>query len=295
MTRPTRKTLKVERGDPTPLGLPGVGAVVVLKGEPADIGVHRVVDRPCFIGRGPGVDLALLDPALSRRHCVVIPTTGGALLQDLGSLRGTLLNEEPITGPVALGDGDHIFIGETVLKFSSTASPELRFHARMDERVGTDELTGLMARHRFEGALVRALEVCGTAKLPLGLMMLDLDGIKQINDTHGHLFGAHTIAEAGRLIGRVVGPRGAACRFGGDEFAAFLPRHSRESTVEQARAIVNEVASTPLEKDGVALHPTISIGVAAFPDDGRDTVELTRKADEALNRAKLNGRNRVET
>src|SRR5262249_56793221 len=57
-----------------------------------------------------------------------------------------------------------------------------------------------------------------TCALPISVMMIDMDGLKAINDHHGHLFGAHSIGEVGRLLGREIGAQGVACRFGGDEF-----------------------------------------------------------------------------
>ena len=65
--------------------------------------------------------------------------------------------------------------------------------------------------------------------------MMDMDGVKRINDTHGHLFGAHVIGETGRLIARVLGSQGRACRFGGDEFSAFLPGHDLTSAICDCR------------------------------------------------------------
>jgi diguanylate cyclase (GGDEF)-like protein len=110
--------------------------------------------------------------------------------------------------------------------------------------------------------------------------------------------GAYTISEVGRLIGRVVAPLGnggAACRFGGDEFAAFLPGVDKNGGKVVGEEIRKTVAAHRFEKDGVIVHPTISIGVAAFPVDAKSPDLLMRKADEALYRAKKTGRDRVKT
>ena len=126
--------------------------------------------------------------------------------------------------------------------------------------------------------------------------MLDLDGLKLINDTHGHPIGAHTIAEVGKIIGTVVSPHGAACRFGGDEFAAFLPdarqARRRQGRRDHPRAGGRAIAS---RRTASSCEPTISIGVSAFPEDGPTAELLLRKADEALYRAKKTGRDRVRT
>ena len=294
MTRITRKTIKLSSGEMrAPTQIATSAAIVVLQGAPADIGVHRLIDRPIIVGRGPGVDLALLDERLAQRHCIFVPHEQSVVLQDLRSQNGTMLNDRRVDNAARLHEGDHIFVGGTILKFSARGGAELRYHASMDERVGTDDLTGLLARHRFEGALVRAVEACAAGRQPLGALMLDLDGIKQINDTHGHLMGAHVIAEAGRVIGRIISPHGAATRLSGDEFAGFMPRRDLRSTLETAELVVRMIQEHRFQKDSIVVHPTISIGVAMFPDDTRTPWDLLARADEALLRAKRGGRNRV--
>src|SRR5262249_46804139 len=125
------------------------------------------------------------------------------------------------------------------------------------------------------------------------VMMLDLDGLKRINDTHGHPVGAHTISEVGKVIGAQVGTLGAACRFGGGEFAIFLPAHSKAQAKKIGETVRERIWSAEFEKDGVVVNPTISIGVAAFPEDATTPEQLVAKADEALYRAKRAGRDRV--
>jgi diguanylate cyclase (GGDEF)-like protein len=122
---------------------------------------------------------------------------------------------------------------------------------------------------------------------------MDLDGIKKINDTHGHLFGAYVIGAAGKLIGQVVGARGMGSRFGGDEFLAALPGLDAAAGVAVAEEIRAAIAAHPFEREGVPLRPGISIGVAEFPADADDPLGLFQKADEALYRAKQGGKNRV--
>jgi diguanylate cyclase (GGDEF)-like protein len=127
----------------------------------------------------------------------------------------------------------------------------------------------------------------------VALLVMDLDGIKVINDTHGHLFGAYVIGEAGRLIGNVLGQRGIGCRFGGDEYLAALPDHDILTALEVGEQIRAAIGSHRFEREDVLLKPGISIGVAAFPEHASDPMELFQRADEALYRAKKSGKNRV--
>jgi diguanylate cyclase (GGDEF)-like protein len=270
-------------------------ALVVLQGSESDLGTHVLLDRPVTIGRDPRAELPLEDDGISRRHCRVFSEDTLFFLEDLGSTNGTLLNGERIEGPRRLRAGDRIYLGACVVKFTDSDALEVGYHAQMDALVGTDDLTGLIAKRRFDAAYVRALDGARGTKTPLTVLMLDLDGLKKINDSFGHPVGAHTIAEVGKIIGSVVSPHGAACRFGGDEFAAFLPGRAKSDGIAVGEAIRRWIHAHRFVKDGILVKPTISVGVAAFPEDGRTPELLLRRADEALYRAKKNGRDRVNT
>jgi diguanylate cyclase (GGDEF)-like protein len=268
-------------------------ALVVLQGAESEIGTHILLDRTVTLGRDPTVELTLVDEGISRRHCQVRRESDKFIVEDLGSTNGTLLNGELLDGPRPLCAGDRIYLGPCVIKFTDSDALEVRYHQQMDQLVGTDDLTGLIAKRRFDAAYARAVDTARTMKRPLSVLMLDLDQLKLINDTHGHPVGAHTISEVGRIIGRVLSPEGAACRFGGDEFAAFLAGRSKPDAIELADTVRRSLAEHRIEKDGVVVHPTLSIGVASFPEDGASAEDLLRRADEALYRAKRAGRDRV--
>src|ERR1700758_3311476 len=236
-------------------------ALVVLQGSESEIGTHVMLDRAVTIGRDPKTELPLQDEGISRRHCRIAfdKEKSAFFIEDLGSTNGTLLNGKRLQAQKKLEAGDRIYLGACVVKFTYSDATEVGYHAQMDVLVGTDDLTGLIAKRRFDAAYVRAVEEARRMRAPLAVMMLDLDGLKQINDTHGHPVGAHTIAEVGKLIGQVVSPHGAACRFGGDEFAAFLPCLAKREAVKVGETIRVLVADHRFEKDGVVVRPTISI------------------------------------
>ncbi len=82
----------------------------------------------------------------------------------------------------------------------------------------------------FQARFIEALLVCARRKQPMAVYMMDMDGLKRINDTHGHLLGAHTIATVGVRLGAIVQKAGGVVsRFGGDEFSAFVPNCSRDA------------------------------------------------------------------
>jgi diguanylate cyclase (GGDEF)-like protein len=268
--------------------------LTVIRGQ-ADLGVHAFIDGRAVVGRDPDCEFPLLDHRVSRRHATIMPAGGvdRYLIQDLGSTNGTRVGGSLIAGPHLLQDGEKILVGETVMRFSLADEIDTDFQSEIAMLVGTDPLTGLPSKRRFDEALEFALHSAKQTSGSLAVLMMDMDGVKRINDTHGHLFGAHVIGETGRCIARVVGSNGTACRFGGDEFSAFLPSHDSASAQSVAQAIRHAVETAAMVKDGIALEPTISIGVACYPDSGDQLIDLIARSDEALYRAKAQGKNCV--
>jgi diguanylate cyclase (GGDEF)-like protein len=270
------------------------GCLTVIRGRGNDLGKHRVLDVPVVVGRGADCDFVIEDFGASRRHCrVAREGPDQYLLEDLDSTNGTRVDGIKIRGTLMLADGQKIFIGDTVLRFQLYDAMDLKFSSQVTHLLGTDPLTGLQSKRTFDDALDYAITAAARAGEPLSLMMMDMDGIKQINDTHGHLFGAHAIKQAGKLIEQVLAGRGQASRFGGDEFTAFMRGRGKKSALQVAEKIRADLEAAHIEKDGILLHPTISIGVAALPEDGKDVVSLVSAADKALYDAKAQGKNRV--
>jgi diguanylate cyclase (GGDEF)-like protein len=269
--------------------------LTVIRGR-ADLGVHAFIEGRAVVGRDPECEFPLLDHRVSRRHATIMPVgVDRYLIQDLGSTNGTRVGGSLIAGPHLLQDGEKMLLGETVIRFSLADEIDIDFQSEIAMLVGTDPLTGLPSKRRFDETLEFALQAAKQASGSLAVLMMDMDGVKRINDTHGHLFGAHVIGETGRRIARVLGSRGRACRFGGDEFSAFLPSHDLTSTFAIAEQIRYAVETAAIVKDGISLEPTISIGVACYPESGHELLDLITRSDEALYRAKANGKNCVST
>ncbi len=270
-------------------------ALVVLKGPESDLGRHIVIENAITVGRDPRVELPLDDAQISRRHCRVVRDKTDFLLEDLKSTNGTRLNGKLVHGPQRLRPGDCIALGDCVIKFTAAGDLDLGYHAQMDARVSFDELTGLVAKRRFEPALTRALAAARAQRQPLIVLAIDLDGLKAINDTHGHPIGSNTIAQLGKIIGSFLPSGSMACRTGGDEFVLFLGGQTRAQAIEWAERLRRHFAAERFEQNRVVVKASISIGLACFPADGRTEDELLAHADQALYRAKRQGRNRIST
>jgi len=268
--------------------------LTVIRGADHDLGRHIIIDKaPVHLGRALTVEFPLQDHGVSRTHAKIDPQDRGYMLTDVGSTNGTLVNGDALTGTRLLRDGDKLFLGETVLRFALADDLDLGYQLEVAQLVGQDPLTGLESKRRFDAALAFAVESAALTEEPLSMLMMDMDGVKSINDTHGHLFGAHVIGETGRILREGLGPIGEVCRFGGDEFCAFLPGCTKDDALVPAEHIRRAVEGAALELDGIALRPTLSVGVAAFPSDAADPRALLAEADAALYRAKAAGKNCV--
>lgn len=270
--------------------------LVVLRG--AQVGRRYLLNESGLVlgRRSDRADLVVPgDAQISSVHCRF---ERGAVAEswqvvDLSSTNGTVIGGERVA-TMTLRDGDRILVGETVLKFTFHDEVEEEFHRQVDHLMNIDDLTGLPVQRVYQIRFQEALLACRRKSVPMAVFMMDMDGLKKINDTHGHFVGAHSIATVGRRLGAIVQDAGGVVsRFGGDEFSAFIPNADREQTLVLGERMRAAVADQPIARDTITVNPTISIGLALFPTDGELAEELTRKADDALYRAKDAGRNRV--
>jgi diguanylate cyclase (GGDEF)-like protein len=174
------------------------------------------------------------------------------------------------------------------------AIEDARLHDQLAHQAHHDVLTGLPNRLLVESELESALQEAAEGGQSLALVFLDIDRFKHINDSLGHLVGDAFLTQvAARLIQSI--PVGAmAARVGGDEFTVILKHQDGKAEVERSILRIVDELRTPLTVAGNRLHPSFSLGVSMFPQDGTDAVTLQRRADLALYRAKSGGKNRYE-
>jgi diguanylate cyclase (GGDEF)-like protein len=168
-----------------------------------------------------------------------------------------------------------------------------RTSMQLVELAERDELTGLYNRRRFHEELGRMLADAGRRGSRLGLLAFDLDGFKPINDSFGHQAGDEVLVRLARELGRTVRRNETLFRIGGDEFALLVPEGSTEGLCELAHRLVETVGAMRFVFEGRAARVTASVGIARFPDNAREGEALVAAADEALYRAKSEGRNRA--
>jgi diguanylate cyclase (GGDEF)-like protein len=256
-----------------------------------------------IIGRGSTADLVLRDEVASRQHAEIrtMESQDGCVeyyLTDMGSTNGTYLNGLKITGEQLLQDGDKIKIGDHLLKFALLDEFEAEFQERLHQMIQRDELTGLRSRRSLFAELDREIEKLARLETPppVSVIMMDLDFFKRVNDGLGHLVGSQTIRDVGHIVREVIGSADLAARYGGEEFLAYIkgsPDQGHDVAERIRTRIESQAFAASATDSSRKMSITISMGVACFPRDGSRALEVVQKADQALYRAKLSGRNRT--
>lgn len=255
------------------------------------------------LGRALEADVRVNDTKVSRRHAKINTVYNKEtnkpeyLLTDLSSRNGTFLNGGKIERET-LQNGDKISIGEHILRFDLLDEIDREYQLQIHRLISHDDLTGLLSSRSFFSELRRESARAKAEDRQFCVLMMDVDHFKDVNDSYGHLTGSKTLEEIGMCITENLRSGDAAARFGGEEFAAFLLDAEMIQALIAAERIRAEIErcgfsiirqGKPSEKH----HVTISIGVASFPGDSSDPIELVEMADSALYRAKREGRNRV--
>lgn len=279
-------------------------ALVFLRGELLAVPIPLERDE-VTLGRALEADVRVNDARASRLHSRINVERDEATgetrfrLVDLNSTNGTILNGQAVADAL-LQHGDKLQIGEHLLRFELLDEIDREFQRHIHRLLVHDELTGLLTSKSFFSELRRESARAAAEERPFCVLMMDLDHFKGVNDTYGHLTGSRTLEEVGVCITQALRAGDVAARFGGEEFAAFLldadiaqglvAAERVRSNVEQHDFAITRQQS----EDSQRTHRiTISVGVATFPDDSRDPIELVELADTALYRAKRHGRNRV--
>ena len=196
--------------------------------------------------------------------------------------------EEPFTD--AERELFHYLAGQAGVSFENVA-----LHETVQRQAVTDELTGLFNHRRFQEALSAEIERSKRFGQGLGLVMLDIDNFKQVNDTYGHQVGDKVLAEVAGVLKEQSREVDEPARYGGEELAVVLPGADLEGAyhlAERVRAGI-EALHIPVDADGGRLVVTASFGAAAIPESARDQRSLIAAADGALYAAKRSGKNRT--
>lgn len=156
-----------------------------------------------------------------------------------------------------------------------------------------DPLTGALRKEHTHTEVEKNLYNFVQSSAPFCLVFIDLDHFKNINDTYGHSTGDEVLSEASRRIKNALRENDSLIRYGGDEFLAILGHSSLSAGIKVAERIISSISTLPIVVNDKKLNMTVSIGITT-PERSDTTMSLIDRADEALYKAKRNGRNRIE-
>ncbi|NKN32718.1 diguanylate cyclase [Marichromatium bheemlicum] len=169
-----------------------------------------------------------------------------------------------------------------------------RLEQRLRELANTDDLTGLTNRRHFFTKLQHALDRTRRHHTATAVLMLDLDHFKQINDSYGHGGGDAVLRAFAAVLRAELRSTDCAGRLGGEEFAVLVPDSDLDAAHQFAERLRGHIAALRVEHKETVIEVTVSIGCTQVEADDRDPDSILARADEALYRAKRNGRDRVE-
>lgn len=288
--------LNPSRSEPRPANRQSAYLIVLRGGMPGTM--LLVGNDEMTLGRSAENTFSLDDMTVSRRHATVRTDPRGVVtLTDEGSTNGTFLNGSRLDAgrSFCLEDGDRIQLGSgVVLKLVRLDSSDVHFQQEMFERTVRDGLTGVYNRSYFLNQVGPLSARSASQGLGLAILMVDVDHFKRINDRFGHLIGDAVLRDVSGVLRDSTRSEDLVARYGGEEFVVALPASSPDLASERAEQIRQCVEARRIRARGHEVCVTVSIGLAyGAAEWPLRPVSLIEAADEALYRAKDEGRNRV--
>ncbi len=169
----------------------------------------------------------------------------------------------------------------------------IRLYHEVENLAITDGLTQMHTRRHFGERFEEEFQRAMLRQVPLSVLMIDVDHFKKVNDQHGHLTGDMLLRAVAKIILFQIREIDIAGRYGGEEFCILLPDTDKQGALVVAERIREAIQEKGIKAYDAAIRMSVSIGVSSLPDDAVKVEELLDKADWALYRAKISGRNRV--
>jgi diguanylate cyclase (GGDEF)-like protein/PAS domain S-box-containing protein len=169
----------------------------------------------------------------------------------------------------------------------------LKLQEILREQAIRDSLTGLYNRRYLDETMEREIARAEREKYPVSFLMIDNDRFKTLNDTYGHAAGDAVLMALGDLFHARIRKGDIACRYGGDEFLVIMPQADGKDAKRRAEEIRSDFHNLRVNVNGTELSPSISIGIAFYPQHGDNAEAVAKAADDALYQAKQAGRNCV--
>lgn len=236
--------------------------------------------------------LEVLREALAKYpDCAVIIMTGYATVESaVECMKAGALDY--VTKPLKLDELRLIVKRAAEGLFLLAEAQKKRYYEELSR---VDELTGVLNRRRFRQLLLAEIERAKRGNRSLPLLLIDIDNFKRVNDTYGHGVGDHVLRALATLLTAEMRRIDHVARYGGEEFTVILTETGREGALAVAERIRKAVEEQDFRPEGLeeAIRLTVSIGMAVYPEDAEEEIELMVRADRALYAAKAAGKNCV--
>ncbi len=288
-----------------------VGATISVLGGSESGRLHYIPESGGTFGRGEEVDFVFADATISREHVRVEMREGHFYLRDLDSMNGTFVDDQRVWDEVRLPTSCRIRLGRrTVFQFSAVDELGAEAFTKLCQAMYVDALTGTGNRSYLEQRLREEVSFAWRHREPVGLLMLDLDHFKVVNDRYGHVLGDQVLRDLGGIMRRTVRTEDSVYRYGGEEFCVLVRGESPEGLERMAERLRTAIGNYKLATEHGDVSVTVSVGVATVsrPDSEMETTLgaasstdgeaeqdelLVLMADRALYRAKEQGRDCV--
>lgn len=266
--------------------------LVIVDGDNAGK-IYSLDKKTITIGRSDEFDIQLADSSCSREQAIIeFNDNNKPVLKDLDSTNGTFVNGAKIT-ETNIEDGDKILLGfSSVFMFAIQDSLESKFQMNLYESSITDHLTGAFNQKYFLDTLSKAFSYSLRHHTSLGLLMLDIDFFKKINDTYGHVVGDIVLKEFVKRIKNNLRNEDILCRYGGDEFAVIVRDFKYGFVKIVAERIRLFFDGRSINCKDHKINISVSIGAATIDYENIATSEdMIELADANLYKAKKSGGN----
>jgi diguanylate cyclase (GGDEF)-like protein len=290
-----RETSSVRPAEPLALPTRDSYLLRMLRGPDAGA-IWNLFEGEAIIGRGHQASVRIEDDSLSRQHARIIVGAAGVTLRDLGSVNGTYVEGKKLQGPTVLRNGDRICMGNICLRLDALDICERQIEQRIRETSIRDSLTGLYNRGVFDERLAAEVAFAKRHGSALGVIMVDIDYFKQVNDTYGHAVGDAILRSVAQRLQNSVRAEDVTARYGGEELSIIARGVELDGMVGFAERIRSTVEAGAVMNNGHIIKVTASCGVASVSGSSArlaTPTSLLHAADLALYEAKRQGRNRV--
>ncbi len=260
---------------------------------------HKLHRGTMTIGRSSQADITIEDDRISRIHCIIEWMGDTIRIDDQGSTNGIYVDSQAVNNAI-LSNGVPIQLGHSIMKIEYKTEAEIQSEENLLYKASFDSLTGIFNRHHFIKLACMEIAYASRHKLPVGIIMIDIDDFKQVNDQYGHLIGDSVLSQFSNIVIENKRTEDLFARYGGEEFI-IMPRGkvNKELMYIQCERIRKAIEAYNFRIDETSVQISASIGFYIKKVESVDIEavlqDMIRKADEALYLAKDQGKNRTES